>query len=257
MPQTKKGRLRRGILKTATAELLKDYSYHELTLDRITSRADIPLSVFYHYFNTKKELVLELIEEVFVELASTVNAQAPHGTWERGIRHEQLSLLTLFSENVGLMRCLHEVEDLEFSQRWRQKITEWHSRMAHSLREFAGAETPDEDELFAIIRALGGMTSEFAYQLVVARDERLNRTFPDLDSAADFLNALWIRTLFLQHPTRLADRFETLQSLHDFDTQAQKGGNSPASREPAPPARRAKSPGRPKTLGKKTDKAQK
>ena len=228
MPQTKKGRMRRDILKAATAELLKEYSYHDLTLERITSKADIPLSVFYHYFNTKKELVLELIEEVFVEFASTVTAYAPHGTWERGIRREQLALLTLFSANVGLMRCLYEVEDTEFSQRWRLKITDWHTRMAIGLREFAGDETPNDDELFAIVRALGGMANEFAYQLIVARDERLNRTFPDLESAADFLNALWIRTLFLQHPTRLSDQFTTLQGLHDFDTQAQRRERRPA-----------------------------
>lgn len=244
MPQTKKGRMRRDILKAATADLLKDYSYHELTLERITSRADIPLSVFYHYFNTKKELILELIEEVFVEFEKTVASHAPHGTWERGMWREQLSLLALFSANVGLMRCLYEVEDLEFSQRWRQKVNDWHGRMAVSLREFAGNELPDNDELFAIIRALGGMTNEFAYQLIVAGDERLKRTFPDLESAADFLNALWIRTLFLQHPTRLSDRYTTLQALHDFDTQAKHDQRTPKS-SPAPKV--IEQPGRPAT----------
>lgn len=222
MPNTRKGRIRRDLLKSATAELLRDYSYHELTLERITTKAGIPLSVFYHYFNAKEELVLELIEEVFVSFQNTVIAQAPHGTWERGIRREQLSLLNLYQSNVGLMRCLYEVEDRRFSQRWREMLHDWRVRMAGSLAEFADPGARDPDELFAAVQALGGMTTEFAYQLLIVGNEQLRRSFPDLEAAADFLCTLWIRALFLQHPERTKDKFTTLQGLHDFDTLANR-----------------------------------
>jgi AcrR family transcriptional regulator len=219
-PQTKKGQMRRSLLKSATAELLRTFSYHELTLDQITNQAGIPLSVFYHYFNTKEDLVLELIEEVFVSFEENVTSQAPHGTWERGLLREQLSLLTLYQSHVGLMRCLYEIEDARFSQRWRQMLLSWRARMAKSLAEFADKETYDPDELFAAVQALGGMSTEFAYQLLVVGSEKLQRRFPAIEEAADFLCTLWMRALFLQHPTRLTNAFPALQSLHDFDTQA-------------------------------------
>lgn len=228
LPQTRKGKLRRDKLKRVTAKLLRDLSYHDLTLEKITKAADIPLSVFYHYFNSKKELVLELIDEVFVEFQETVAQAGPHGTWERGTYKAQLAILNLYTANTGLMRCLYEVEDPDFSKKWRQLVGAWQTRLADGLRrEFAAPGADDPDELFAVANALDGMTLEFAYQLVVLRNERLCRAFPDLESAADFLNALWMRALFLKHPARLSDKFTTLQALHDYDTQAGKLASPP------------------------------
>ena len=223
IPQTRKGKLRREILKSATAKPLREISYHELTLDQITAKAKTPLSVFYHYFNSKKELVLELIDEVFVEFANTVSAAGPFGTWERGTLKAQRALLDLYAANTGLMRCLYEVEDPDFSRRWRELVTAWQTRLAIGLgRDFAAEGANDPDELFAVTNALDGMTLEFAYQYVVLGNERLRRFLPDIEAAADFLNALWMRALFLKHPTRLEGQFHTLQGLHDYDTQAPK-----------------------------------
>jgi AcrR family transcriptional regulator len=223
-PTTRKGKLRRQLLKDSMAELLQTVSYHDLTLDQITRNADIPISVFYHYFNSKRELALELLEEVFQEFRHKVHLGKPYGTFENGIKAANLELLRLYEKNTGLIRCLNEVEDPEFAMRWRQIIGKWRKQVAGNLAEFADPPNDNKDELLAIIYALGGMTESFAQELLVFENAQLKSYFPTLEEASSFISALSIRALFLNHPVdKLSQQFNTLKNLKERDTRMNSG----------------------------------
>jgi AcrR family transcriptional regulator len=221
MPATRKGKMRRQLLKEATAELLEETSYHDLTLDQITKKAGIPLSVFYHYFNSKKEITQELLEELFADFEERMSAGRPYGTWERGVRKAHEEMIELHRRNIGLMRCLTEVEEPEFAQRWRAKLNSWRIRLVDGLSEFADPGFADRTELFAIITALDGMTHAFIYELIVLENPKLKKFLRKPDDAVEFLTALWLRAIFLEPPQdKKGDRFPTLAHLRERDTRA-------------------------------------
>lgn len=216
LPATRKGRVKRGHIRKVTSELLREVAYHDLTLELITTRVGMPISVFYHYFPNKRALVLELLDEVFTDFRKTAAKDQPYGTGENGIYKVTAGIFRLYSENQGLMRCLYEVEDPEFALRWREHLSNWHFRIAKGLEEFATSSN-DFTELLAIVHALGGMVETFAYERFVAESEPLKAFAPDIETAAAFLTTLWIRAVFLSNP-KLIDpgRFPTLMGLSEL-----------------------------------------
>lgn len=220
IPATRKGKFRRQQLKDAAIILLRTHSYHDLTLEQITGQAGIPLSVFYHYFNSKKEVVLELLEGLFAHFEERVTAGRPYGTWERGVRAALHELIELHRANVGLMRCLAEVEEPEFAQRWRANLLNWRQRLASALTEFVDQGRSDKNELFAVVTALDGMTHTFIYDLVVVENPKLKKFLRHTEDAVEFLTTLWMRALFQSEPRgERTPQFTTLARLKDRDTQ--------------------------------------
>lgn len=199
--------------------MLESISYHDLTLEQITRDAGIPTSVFYHYFSSKEELARELADEIFAEYDHLMKSARPFGTFERGIRFANLELLRLYSRYVGVMRCLTEVEAPHFAERWREHTYKWRRGMGKNFLEFCDSSSPDEDELIATAHTLSMLSDAFAYEYCVLANPDLRRKFTTLEFAADFLSSMWLRALFLKHPTAENETvFSTLNSLADRDT---------------------------------------
>jgi AcrR family transcriptional regulator len=219
LPATRKGRERRAQIKAATSDLLRTSSYHDLTLDQITSRVGMPLSVFYHYFDNKRDLVLELLDEVFETFLENVASGYPFGRWENGIYRACYETLRIYDDNAGVMRCLSEVEETEFASRWRDHLWRWRATLARGLSEFASEEACDHAELLAVSHTLSGMVESFAYERFVLQSEPLAARCPDLKTAASFLTTLWIRAAFLGHAQVVDEgEFSTLLGLHELGT---------------------------------------
>lgn len=217
LPSTQKGRDKRDKIKIVTSDLLGSLSYHELTLERITSAVGMPISVFYHYFPGKRQLVLELLDEMFKGFSRRVLAARPFGRFENAVMKVNRELLTLFSENVGLMRCVNEVEEPGFASRWREHLGELRAAVAVGLSEYTDLAAPDPHELLAITHAAGGMIEGIAYERCVLKTEALCTAFPDLDSAAAFMTMLYVRAVFATNPANVrATQFPTLSSLHEL-----------------------------------------
>ena len=211
MPATVKGRMRRNRLKKAAARLLRTHAFSDLTLEQITEQAEIPTSVFYHYFSNKAELTLELIDEVFEKFEREVTQAGPYGNLELGLLAMHNALLKLHRENAGLMRCLTEPN---FADRWQQHLYSWREVIANGLEEFADPEYRDKKELLGIAHALSTMSESVAYELYVTRNPSLRKLLPDIDSAARFLTILWSRAVFARAPTQVDEiRFSALSHL--------------------------------------------
>lgn len=215
---TAKGRLRREKLRASAAKLLKKFSYHELTLEQIASAADIPTSVFYHYFSNKRELVLELLEEVFNKFEHTVLGAGPFGSFENGLTAHNRELLRLYAENAGLMRCLNEVNELEFAQSWRHKMSRWHEIVMSGLVQFTNPKFKDKDELRSVVIAMSGLTETVATELYVKKNTSLRALLPDIESATAFVSTMWVRSLFLKPGSNVSEgMFKTLKHLADIE----------------------------------------
>jgi AcrR family transcriptional regulator len=220
MPTTEKGRRRRDALKNATATLLKKHSYHDLTLTQITDKANIPTSVFYHYFSNKRQITLELIDEIFDQFEQHLIEAGPFGMFSVGIRFANLEMLKLYGKNAGLMRCLAEVDEPEFAKQWHKHLFAWRRRIVSAMEEFVTIKSPDKGELLALAHTMSGMTETFAYDLGVNRNAELRKKFKTLEDAADFLTTLWVRALFATPPQEeWAEKFTTLASLKERDTR--------------------------------------
>ena len=221
LPMTAKGRKRREAIKQSAAELLKSTSYHKLTLEQITSGADIPTSVFYHYFANKDELVIELLDDMFREYQDAMDEYRPFGTFERGIDMSNLQLLKLYDRRAGLVRAAMETRIPEFTDRWRENVKNRRTRIANGLREFTskGKGASDIVELKAISSTLSVMSEGFAYEYCILGNTDLKRRFANFESAADFLTTIWTRALFLGEPNESdTSAFTTLKGLRDRDT---------------------------------------
>ena len=211
MPATIKGRRRRNRLKKAAARLLRTHAFSDLTLEQITEQAEIPTSVFYHYFSNKAELTLELIDEVFEKFEREVIQAGPYDNLELGLLTMHNALLKLHRENAGLMRCLTEPK---FADRWQKHLYSWRRKIALGLEEFADPEYRDEQELLGIAHALSTMSESVAYELYVTRNPSLRKLLPDIDSAANFLSIIWSRAVFARAPTHVDEaRFSALSHL--------------------------------------------
>lgn len=219
IPATRKGRERREQIKKATSELLRISSYHDLTLDQITSRVGMPISVFYHYFGNKRDLVLELLDEVFENFRENVMSGYPFGRWENGIYRSCVEIMRLYADNAGLMRCLSEVEEPEFARHWREHLSRWRNMLARGLSEFTTEGKCDKAELVAVSHALSGMVETFAYERFVLESPPLVAFCPDPKSAASLLTTLWIRAAFLGHALVVDEnKFPTLLGLRELST---------------------------------------
>ncbi len=210
-PSTNKGRLRRNKLKSATARLLRTTAFNELTLDQITTEAGIPTSVFYHYFPNKKELTLELLDEVYEQFHSGIIKAGPFDTFGQGVVAVNTGMLKLYKEYAGLMRCVTEPM---FATRWKEHLYDWRNMTADGLAQFADPEYQDKAELSAIAHSMCTMTESVAYEIYVTRNPALRKRLPDVETAAEFLSTLWSRALFMRQP-RFVDgsKFKALSHL--------------------------------------------
>ncbi|WP_160119087.1 TetR/AcrR family transcriptional regulator [Sphingosinicella microcystinivorans] len=210
--------MRRLKLREAAMDLLKSHSYHELKLEQIASAAEIPTSVFYHYFPNKRTLILELLDEVFARFEKTVVQAGPFGSFENGVIAHNREMLKLYRDNAGLMRCLSEVDEPEFAQIWRRKLNMWHDRVGTGLAQFVDPEHRNEVELAALSLTVGGITEMIAQELYVVQNRTLRHLLPDLETATSYVATIWVRLLFLKPHSKITDgRFDSLLHLRDLD----------------------------------------
>jgi AcrR family transcriptional regulator len=203
--------MRRNQIKRSTSQLLRTTAFNDLTLDQITNEADIPTSVFYHYFSNKQDLINELLNEVFMKFYEEVLKPGPYDAFGAGVLSCNTAMLKLYKNNAGLMRCATEPE---FAPAWQALVFDWRKIVATGLTEFADPEFQDEIEIAALAHTMSSMSESVAYELYVIRNKALRRRLPDIETAADYLTSLWARALFLR-PSRFTDetQFKVLSHL--------------------------------------------
>jgi AcrR family transcriptional regulator len=199
-PITKKGRDRRNKLKTAMVKLLETNSYHAIRIGDIAGKAGIPASVFYHYFKSKEDLTVELLEELHAHFEQSVLVGAPYKQLYDGILSVTRAIFSLYGENIGLIRALIELDEQGMSEQWEVMTLNWQQLVAKSLVADTEPGHADPQLSLAMAYALSGMCNSFAHAYFLTRTPALLAAFPNAADAADFVAQLWYRTVRLENP---------------------------------------------------------
>jgi AcrR family transcriptional regulator len=134
-PRDRRARRTRRLLQQALLQLLADEPLSKLTVTQIAARADVSRQAFYLHFNSKEELLLSHVDDVFDEIRSaalpSLNRPRPVGlqelitaTFDQWARH---------GHSLGLAL---QIEDKDhFIERLRVHIADLMDAFAHHGRE--------------------------------------------------------------------------------------------------------------------------
>jgi AcrR family transcriptional regulator len=201
-PSTLRGRATRSRLKSALAKLLESHSYHAIRLEDITSKANVRVSLFYHYFQSKTDITHEVLTDLLQRFRDEVATRPRDNDPLTAIHHANQRMVALYRANPGAMRCLLEVDqaDAPFVQMWRELTREWNQRIAANIRRQAPHAFRTGEEYLSLAYALAGMVDSFLYDYFVARNSTLLQAHPEEEDVARFLTVLWYRMLYLHNP---------------------------------------------------------
>ncbi|GAB6173151.1 TetR/AcrR family transcriptional regulator [Paradesulfitobacterium aromaticivorans] len=124
--------MRAQILKSATAQIIK-YGLRGFTLDDITAELSISKKTLYKYFESKNELISEIIEgAVSVEKERATEEMSKYDNWFDKLK----ALLSVYSYNAIPYRVLDELNRYFPQERTKiESIGEYQEQIALSLLE--------------------------------------------------------------------------------------------------------------------------
>lgn len=194
-PVTERGRRTRATLIEAAGKVFAERGYHDTTIGDITSAADVAHGTFYTYFDSKRDLFIEVVEALvqdFRNEARTIPRAGadPYSRIERANR----GYLRAYARNAALMGVLEQVAMVDADLREvRLKSRKFWVQRAHSQIEQWQAEglaRADVDAEYAA-NALGAMVDRCAMLWLVLGEPY------DEDRATDALTDLYAHALGL------------------------------------------------------------
>jgi AcrR family transcriptional regulator len=170
-PERKSDRTRRRVL-SAAKHLFDRKGYRDTTIDDITRKANIAHGTFYLYFNGKRDLLKELLEQTFSEFDAIVSV--PFSVDEI---HELLrKALETYQRNQLLMRVLREASaaDAFFREHYDEYFVELlvnHLSESIATLQQQLAPAPRQVDPRGAARAIVGMIESFAYGVFIGGEE--------------------------------------------------------------------------------------
>jgi AcrR family transcriptional regulator len=180
-------------LLDATAALLEDRPWSEVTLEDVTSRARLTRTAFYRHFRDQRALLLALLEDLGVRLDLVADA------WERGDGDHVAQLRAALVELVGVFhrhgRLLRAVADAATQDR---EVAQLYAGLGERLSTSAAERIAAE---VAAGRSRVSDPEEVAAALVWMNERYLLDRFgraPLADPArtADALAEVWLATVY-------------------------------------------------------------
>jgi TetR/AcrR family transcriptional regulator, ethionamide resistance regulator len=216
-PSTQRGSKTRDRLKEAAARVLERIGYRAMRLTDIAAEADVNVSLFYHYFNSKAEITYEILSELLEPQTPRV-AETPKPVKDPfdAIVDANLAVVQLYATKPGLMRCLMHLDEEEprFSALYRRVNATWNRRVAQDMaKRFPEAGLSEQDYLL-VAYSLGAMVDAFLFEMYVDRNPALLEALPRPEDAAVFLAILWYRALYLCNPP--ADKLGRFQRFDEL-----------------------------------------
>lgn len=223
-PATQRGSKTRDKLKEAAARVLERIGYRAMRLTDIAAEADVNVSLFYHYFNSKAEITYEILSEM-LEPPVLPQTEAPKPAKDPfdAIYDANLLVVQAYAGKPGLMRCLVHLDEDEpkFSALYRRVNAAWNLRVAHDIaKRCPGADLAERDCLL-VAYSLGGMVDNFLFEMYVDRNPTLLEALPRTEDAAHFLAVMWYRALYLHNPP--ADKLGRFHGFAKLQLRAAPG----------------------------------
>ncbi len=165
-PVTERGRRTRATLIGAASRVFAERGYHDTTIGDITTAADVAHGTFYTYFDSKRDLFIEVVEALVEDFRSEARTIPRIGSdlYSR-IERANRGYLRAYARNAALMGVLEQVAIVDadlrevrlksrqfWVQRARNQIEQWQAE---------GLARADVDAEYAA-NALGAMVDRCA-----------------------------------------------------------------------------------------------
>lgn len=197
-PPTTRGRRTRSALVQAARETFEELGFRNARVSDIVQRAGTSQGNFYHYFDTKQDVLRELFTTMTGEMfvASKVPAETADDPYAR-IRATNEHFIAAISRNAHLIAVVEEmaIRDAYFRDLKLQIRDLFVHRNEHGIRRLQeqGLADPHIDPRIAA-SVLGGMIEHFCLLWFVH-----GVTF-DETAALDNLTRLWAQAIGLKVP---------------------------------------------------------
>ncbi|MDQ2627532.1 MAG: TetR/AcrR family transcriptional regulator [Actinomycetota bacterium] len=194
---TVRGRDTQARLEQAAREVIARKGFFKTTITDITSAARRSPASFYHYFDSKEDLLASLAED-FRALAKSRAVQALHpGQDLREIIEESVRAhWETYREHLGVMVGVFQLAMIndEFAQRWRDMCADAIDWVAQTVRmaQRKGFGTDADPELVG--SAIVAMLNHFTYVWLVAGGDVAGRELDD-EAAIKTLTDTWYRSV--------------------------------------------------------------
>jgi TetR/AcrR family transcriptional regulator, ethionamide resistance regulator len=177
----------------AARTLLAERPSHEVTVGAIMSKTTLSRKSFYVYFHDRYELLTRLVEPLREQRDAIVAELWREGAdLAAGGRAALLALAELYARHGPLLRALAEAssQDREAKHAWKEFLEPVISGHAEKIRqEIAQGRIAGVDPE-PTARALIGMNLQYFF------DQLVDNPRPDLETTADTLLKIWLRTLY-------------------------------------------------------------
>jgi AcrR family transcriptional regulator len=184
----------RGALLRAGRAVFEEDGFVNARLSDITDRAGLAQGTFYNYFNSKAELLAELVDELLEDLAREVEVNSAGLDFAERIDRVNRAYIGTYRRHAKLMAVLEQAAtvDDQFREKRRSLRAEATERTERALRHLqeSGQGNPELDIRIASA-ALIAMTDNFLYVWL-----SLGEPFEE-ENVAPTLQALWLGALGL------------------------------------------------------------
>jgi AcrR family transcriptional regulator len=113
----------KSALNQALAELVNEKGYESVTVEDITTRANLGRTTFYLHYQDKSDLLLEGLEEQLSQLANEI-IQHPLIFWFRETNNNLLkSIFETFRENSEIFQIINREQSNKVYDRFQNMVT--------------------------------------------------------------------------------------------------------------------------------------
>jgi AcrR family transcriptional regulator len=197
-PVSPRGRRTRAELLAAARRIFERDGYNDSRIVDITELAQSSAGSFYTYFESKEEILAEVLTQAQTEMLHSVVFDDDDHAYERPIealRSKLTAYLGFYRDNIRLMLLIEQVAgiDSEFraARRERELVNVRHNSEVVAAWRDRGLADFEPDPLL-ITSALSGMVNRFAYNNLALGGNL------ELDCMIDILTSIWIRSLGLR-----------------------------------------------------------
>lgn len=169
---TPRGTRTRARIKLAARQVFAESGYAAARVADIVAAAKVSTGAFYRYFSDKREVLIELLQELNEELFAFSRARLAKGDLE-SVADTTEHYLHLYRENHQLIAVEIEVaqSDLEVRETWNRTRREFFGRLEQAVRS-AQARGQVRSNVDPVLSSalLGGMTEYYAYLAYILKE---------------------------------------------------------------------------------------
>ena len=133
LPKTERGRRTLRALLDAAGKEFGEKGFHEASISRITTRADVAIGTFYTYFDSKEEVFTALVRDLSGQVRDYVAPRLAAGQDQIAAECAgQAAFLAFVREHKELYRIIDEAEFVDQAS-YREHYTSTAARIAQRL----------------------------------------------------------------------------------------------------------------------------